>query len=57
VTRALLAALALAALPACAQAPAVVGSTDYEVMLDLGPPGPAEIDLLFVIDSAAAMAD
>lgn len=51
------ASLALALLSACAQAPAVVGSTDYEVMLDLAPPAPAEIDLLFVIDSSMAMAD
>lgn len=55
--RAALVLLALAALPTCAQAPAVVGSTEYEVMLDIAPPGPAEIDLLFVIDSSAAMAD
>ncbi len=52
-----LALLALVGLPTCAQAPAVVGSTEYEVMLDIAPPGPAEIDLLFVIDSSAAMAD
>ena len=59
ITRAvpLVAALALAAGHGCAQAPAVVGSTEYEAMLDLAPPAPAEIDLLFVIDSSAAMAD
>ncbi len=53
----LAASLVLAVLATCAQAPAVVGSTDYETMLDLAPPAPAEIDLLFVIDSSAAMAD
>lgn len=49
------AGLALA-LAACAQSPAVVGSTDFELVLDLAPPGPAELDLLFVVDSSAAMA-
>ena len=54
---AVVASLALALTATCAQAPAVVGSTDYEVMLDLAPPGPAEVDLLFVIGSSAAMAE
>lgn len=53
---AVVASLGLALVSTCAQAPAVVGSTDYEVMVDLAPPAPAEIDLLFVIDSSAAMA-
>lgn len=41
----------------CAQEPAVVGSTAYEVVLDVPPPGPAEVDLLFVVDRSAQMAD
>lgn len=52
-----LATLALALVSGCAQAPAVVGSADYELMLDLAPPAPAEIDLLFVVDSSPTMAE